>query len=373
MKGMREMVKILCEGKKIKLKLEDNEKKSMLITGQSRMGKTFFASNLAAMLAEDGYLVHLIDLGEKWGKEDKKRLLDAGAVMQKAGSDGINFVFRSAKELMGATRIIANAVCFQSENVNAVLQNTFRQLMDNGCNMWGMSDIVEILEEKMKANNNGNEWEVKLHDRLNSFGIPNINLGTDTDQSFSGVSSILELSGLDDTYVPIATYLFLFSLLCQQKRRWKNGSMKKGVFVIIDEFQNLECDRKSIIGKCLTEGQKYKLNLILITQFLNGGFPDSVISQFKQGGYRFHFRLTEEEAAIVSRQIAYKQEVRKEIYQKLTFLPPGCCLMLGLHSVENRRDVSEQFRFVKIEEEVKIQSKCTNPFANYYGGKKVKK
>ena len=65
--------------------------------------------------------------------------------------------------------------------------------------------------------------------------------------------------------------------------------MASRLFLLIDEFQTLDCNRRSIIGLCLTEGQKYGANLILATQFLDGNFSDAVISQFKQGGFSLLF------------------------------------------------------------------------------------
>lgn len=179
---------------------------------------------------------------------------------------------------------------------------------------------------------------------------------------FSNVSTIWDFSGVDDVYVQLGTYLILYCLFCQQRNYFRSGAFNASsffeqtlnhikVFAIVDEFQNLNCDRRAIIGTCLTEGQKYKMNLILITQFLSGNFSEAVISQFKQGGYRFYFRLTEEEAQNVSKQLVYEKPKRIELALKLSRLPVGNCLMLGAHSIKDKTYISEDFRFVQIQEE----------------------
>lgn len=84
-------MKLLCDGKLIRLRMDCTENNSVLITGCSRMGKTFFASNLARQLMEEGHIVHLVDLGEKWSSQDKARVCTAGAVINEVSKQGLNW------------------------------------------------------------------------------------------------------------------------------------------------------------------------------------------------------------------------------------------------------------------------------------------
>lgn len=88
----------------------------------------------------------------------------------------------------------------------------------------------------------------------------------------------------------------------------------------------------------------------MITQFFSGNFSDGLVSQFKQAGFRFYFRLTEEDAQTVSRQLTRDVCEQKEIYQKLISLPQGHCLMIGSHFVGRNNTVRDSFRFVRIGE-----------------------
>ena len=193
------------------------------------------------------------------------------------------------------------------------------------------------------------DWAYDIYSCLEGYGVvPDIVFCVDTNARFSDSSVIWDLSGLNDTYVRVSTYLILYCMYCQKKGDFKNDIQRKNVFVVIDECQNLEFDRRSIIGTCLAEGQKYGLNLILITQFLKGNFSEAIIAQFKQGGFRFHFRTTEEEAAMISGQLAFDSYTRKKLFQNLVSFPNGNCLFYGSHSIGKGQEILENLRFIKV-------------------------
>lgn len=353
MKGEIDNMKLMCENKTIHLRMDISEKNSMLITGGSRTGKTFLASNLAADLVRTGKTVHLIDLGEKWSLQDKNRLYAAGALEQKAENQGVRLVFGSKTELTGCVKYITSALGIRSIAAQSALKIVFQQLLDR-INVFSFQNLFNELEIRKALGIDGDsiKWMEILCERIDSCGdIPDIHFSVwKDDNQFSNSSMIWDLAELDETYVKMAASLITYCLYCQKKREFKNGNKSDQLFIIIDEFQNLGCDKKSIIGTCLTEGQKYGLNLVLITQFLNGNFSDAVIAQFKQGGFRFHFRLTEEEANIISKQLSYNNQSQMILYQCLKTLPKGSCILLGPHSVGNRQDISEEFRFLEVVE-----------------------
>ena len=239
-------MKILCEGKCIRLRMESTEKNSVFVTGGSRMGKTFFASNFARQLVEEGHTVHLIDLGEKWSRQDKERLSTAGAVTNEVSKQGMELAFGSETELYGCAKVIANVLGFRSPAAEAVLAECL-QVQSNvtDClNAWDTTDA----EKK--------EWGAKISMRLREWAaIPDIRFCVGQGRQNFEESVIWDFSGFDNTYIALAAYLLVYCLYCQRKRDFRNGSRMDKTYVIIDEFQNLDCDRKSIIGTCLAEVQ----------------------------------------------------------------------------------------------------------------------
>lgn len=322
------------------------------ITGRSGMGKTFLASYLGRELIYKGESVYLIDLGDKWSRADKERLISAGALFHSVRRDGITLCFRKNTEVCACGRIIANALGFRSVNAVMIIKGAIKGLLSVCGKGFTIEELRDYLEVSAKEAPEESEWKLKIWERLDFCDeLSTISFCVDQNREFSPDSTIWDFSGMDDTFVQLSAYLISFCLLCRQKRRFRQGLVENRVFLIIDEFQTLDCDRKSVIGTCLTEGRKYGLALILITQFLHGNFSDAVISQFKQGGFRFYFRLTEEEAAIVSRELAGNSWERSVLYQKLVRLPRGHCLMTGRHRVGNNDMITEVYRFVEIKDE----------------------
>lgn len=344
-------MKLMCEGQEIRLRLDSSEKNAMLMTGGSRCGKSVFMSELAEEIMKQRNVVYAIDLGEKWTHEAKERFCSTGASRVEVESQGIRLPFVSANELIGSAKVIANAIGFQSANAQIALKKAFQKLLQHKEKAdFTMENILDVLKNDMKDTPE-NEWSAKVFDRLDILGgsLPNIRFSVNANTIYVASSILWDLSGVDDEYVQIIADLIIYSKLCAQKRIFKAGKNPRNIFLIIDEFQNLSCNKTSVIGKCLTEGQKYHLYMILATQFLDANFSEAVINQFKQGGFRFYFRLTEEEARPVSRQMAYDYKTREEIYKQLISLPVGSCLMIGPHSIGKRNEVVERYRFVKVQ------------------------
>lgn len=345
---MHERIKILCDGKQIYLMIQDNERVSMLFIGLSRMGKTYFASKLGGELIKQGYHVHLIDLGDKWSAKDKRNLLSAGAVLRRVTKEGLILKFNSVREACGCGKIIANSLGFRSAKAVMVMQRAIKSLFILYRKQFTLVDLVKCLENTEGTAEN-REWQMKLWEHMDSCGeLPDIIFQLDEGSDFSIENVIWDLSGLDDAYAQVVAYLINFCLLCQQKRKFRVGKTEGKIFIILDEFQVLDCNKRSIIGTCLTEGQKYGIALILITQFLMENFNETVIQQLKQGGFRFYFRLTEKEAAIVSKTLAGNHRESEELYRKLVSLPRGNCLMQGPHYIKNVDEIMEGYRFVEI-------------------------
>lgn len=79
--------------------------------------------------------------------------------------------------------------------------------------------------------------------------------------------------------------LCLFSL-------WRNavcGTLQP-TYVVIDEFQDLDLGKSSILTDILVEGRKYNLNTMLISQSLDARLPKVVQKALLQNAYQLYFK-----------------------------------------------------------------------------------
>ena len=188
---MRERLRMDCDDKQICLHIQGNEQVSMLITGRSRMGKTYFASCLGCELIGQGVGVHLIDLGNKWSTADKERLLSAGAVMRRVEKEGIILTFSSITEASGCGRIIANALGFRSAKANMLLKRSIRRIFALNGQRVTFDDLLEYLESSDEDHSEDHEWQLKVWEQLDSCGeMPNIIFLLDENNDFSKDSVI---------------------------------------------------------------------------------------------------------------------------------------------------------------------------------------
>lgn len=338
-----------CQDRDVELDLT-GEKLSMLIVGGSRTGKTYFMSLYGNALIRGGEAVHLIDLGDKWSVEDRNRLGMSATVSQ---TRIITVYFSTKESLLDAARYIANAIGFSSAEIVGMLKRSFKELLKSYPTGFSIAKLVELLEAQMEEN----PVAGKIYERLDLVAdLPEFELLIDSEQADKMADSnrIWDLSCCGGCYAAIVCQLIIFALYESKRQRFhRNMANDKKLFVLVDEFQNMDCSQKSVLGKCLTEGQKYKVYMVLATQFLLGKFSEPVISQFKQGGFQMYFRLTEEESHVVSRQLAYDVEEQRRIKKVLCTLSQGHFLLKGLHSIGANESITEQLRVVEVKQDMK--------------------
>lgn len=346
------MLDLRCGETKLELDYS-GERLSMLIVGGSRMGKTYFMSLLGESLIRSGEAIHLVDLGDKWSVEDRKRI----ALPKKLPETDIMKIYFPTKDsLLGSAKYIANALGHSSGEVICVIRIALERVISRRKGRCFISEFLYELELEAKQDANAG----KVFDKLDSFEcVPKVELLIDVRQSeeMAYNSTLWDLSGYETNYINVLFQLIAVSLLSVQRLKFRRQEPTKKVFVIVDEFQNLNCTQQSIVGKCLTEGQKYKMYMILATQFLQGKFSEAVINQFKQGGFQMYFRLTEEEAERISKQFAYNKEEQREWAKILRTLKQGQFILKGSHRVNGRTDITERLRIVDIIDERSAENK----------------
>lgn len=333
-----------CQGINIILDLKQ-ERLSMLIVGKSRMGKTYFMSQYAAFLLDQNDTVKVIDLGDKWSEKDRKRTRIAKTIGME---DSITVFFPSVTSLQGSARYIANAIGFVSEKVIELLKRDIEELSKNNKGFY-LADLIKLLkeEEEIEAK--------KIYRRFESInGLQDIFLMVDCGEANRQAeeSDIWNFAKKDEDFVNVVSQLVIYSLFETKKLQFRAGDISQKIFIFIDEFQNLHCRKSSIIGKCYTEGQKYGIYLVLATQFLQGKFDDAVLNQFQQGGFQLFFRLTDGDAAEISKRLHYQIDKQRELLEILTELEKGQFLLKGSHRLESCREITEKLRVVEVKSEL---------------------
>ena len=338
------MLEMKCQDVKIH-PYSKTEKASMLVVGGSRMGKTYFASLYGQYLIHAGESVHLIDPESNWISDDRERI--GIQQVKKVGSGKeIALCFPDGKALYGCGKVILDALKFRSGKVLLEVNGALKRLLERSQEF----SIQEIIQE-MKESKEGQAYSEILSDSLDG---PNaisemIHLKIDGPEAenMADTPTIWDFSGIGGGSAMVMAQLVLHALYSVQRSRFQREKMHKRVYAIIDEFQNLGVEN-TLISKCLTEGQKSDIYLILLTQFLQGKFESEAINELKQGGFKIYFRLTEEEAGRVSRQLVQDVNQQQYLMRKLCSLGRGECLFIGPHSVGDRKEISEKMRFVKI-------------------------
>lgn len=130
---------------------------------------------------------------------------------------------------------------------------------------------------------------------------------------------------------------------------WKQMSSAKEqtpVYLYCDEFQNIGLRRSGVLGKILTEGRKFGLNVILITQSLAMNFSPEEQQLLLQIPYSLVFHPAGREADRWSKTLS-PPESRHEMTQLMKNLPRGSYVLSGpVYLGEEQQCTSEAIQVV---------------------------
>ena len=268
----------------------------ILLLGESGCGKSTMAQKMMLKIVEEGGTVVTLDI---------HHVLDDSQILEKYRTyfrtfintidvykDGIpckilqpmqyvDGTYEKQIDVVGAlTDVFGRAF-----NLGAIQRATLRTALSNvsrsgeydkqGISAIGKAlasidkDVAKIVMEKIYMITNHNifisvDWPVK-EGKINIFRLSKFNLETQ--------KAVAEM---------LLSYIW--------RRAMVSGCTGDGIYLFIDECQNLPCGKNSLLGEILSEGRKFNVNLLLATQQLMQGHPSVVQQRMAQCGLCLYFR-----------------------------------------------------------------------------------
>lgn len=307
---------------------EDELNTHILLTGISGSGKTYRLYRLEDSLLEQGARVIVLDLG-KTHQEDN-RLWQKETMRVSVYKQGIPFsVIDLAKwqgQLCGNEK---TAVAALTEFLNAIgrlgvkKQAALRRAAQYALGLEGRyENDLEVVKEGLRIQDSPAAEEI-LEDfwLLWEQGIFHRSSMTLT----AGNLLILDFSDFDRKTQRILIEMTL-TAIWQCFRTSDLSVQRQPLFLVIDEFQNLNLSAESTMAQILREGRKFQLNLLLATQTLVG-FDKEKLALLQQAGTTLFFKPAAMESRILAR-IIYGEDYKKG-EEALRKLRQGECIVKG--------------------------------------------
>lgn len=147
-----------------------------------------------------------------------------------------------------------------------------------------------------------------------------------------GQINLISMHGLNPKSQKRVTEMLL-SALWREKRMEGHGRSEQPLTLVLDEFQNLDFRKGSVLFELLTEGRKYGIEVIMATQTL-AVFPKKDLAVINQAAVKLFFQPSITDIPAVSDMI---EPGRKEKWkQKLSHLRIGEAISVGSFELGGR-------------------------------------
>lgn len=152
---------------------------------------------------------------------------------------------------------------------------------------------------------------------------------------------VIDLSGYDLRTQKILAELSI-SILWRDAAR-KGGHSPFPTYLVLDEFQVLDCRKGYTIEEILREGRKFGLHLVMATQTLSM-FPKEIQPVLEIPATKLYFPMVEKERRKLAGQLPYPKAKSEKV---LSGLERGTCLATGTFEIKGypcRRPILLTFR-----------------------------
>ena len=287
---------------------QDND--SYVILGESGYGKSVAAQSIVLQKANQSYSVRSIDIHNSSAPEHLFPIFRKSFEHLSSQIDAYNTPIPTT---LFEPLHYADGTMESPADLSYTLSNIIaRHLRDNNPDIFPA--VLKALEEfDTKASRNAMAYLAPLlrhnifrHQSVNySFGIENISLSK---------------------FPPLFKNVIVDLLLFDEFRTASQGGQPPR-YIYIDEMQNLSIDKDCYLGKILTEGRKYSLNVILASQSIRE-FNASERTMLCQANHKLLFHPALLEVKYYAELLASPQH-RAEISGLLRNLEVGQCVFQG--------------------------------------------
>lgn len=305
-----------------------------LILGESGTGKTYFTQVFLREMVRNKYHCFVLDLAgsiaqeqaEEWffkNVEEEVKYINVA----KDGT-GINLFERvqlDKETLEGIPELSSRLVDTLSfylgkgEVQKSLLYHAIKKIVKRaekkGC-FANLAVLIQELTNDIDHEETTKKMALKLAPLVDSAYFSHSNNLVDESEK---ILKIWEMQSVSLHIKKIITDIILWHLW---GKAVISGSKDKPIFVLIDEFQNINMTPGSPTYKILCEGRKYGLNLLLATQFFRGKFSPEVEMAVAQMGNKVFFKPPDREAKMIAEMFG-SYENKKKNEKELELLKRG--------------------------------------------------
>lgn len=318
--------------------LIEGENQHRCITGISGMGKTVFMTQLMARLAQKEKRVIVFDSSDSFSKEELEKSLSKEFIEQYISFHDISKLglpvdlmykyqdYSVTKQTNCFGEIISQAMPNASQIQINFLKKALKEcVVENECNY---EILLFVLKEDFSEVNDSTRYSVysKLNDVFEEIIECNHNESMADWYTFLESCKNIVVIKVDEpsmnTQRPL-TNMLLSSLFQTQKHRKMTQEGLPQFNIFIDEIQNENLEKGSIISQIMREGRKYNLGLNISTQFI-GSIRES--HTLRQAGINVYFKPDSSS----KRAMADALNLSKKDLWKIDKLGKGECFIHGL-------------------------------------------
>lgn len=318
--------------------LIEGENQHRCITGISGMGKTVFMTQLMARLAQKEKRVIVFDSSDSFSKEELEKSLSKEFIEQYISFHDISKLglpvdlmykyedYSVTKQTNCFGEIISQAMPNASQIQINFLKKALKEcVVENECNY---EILLFVLKEDFPEVNDSTRYSVysKLNDVFEEIIECNHNESIADWYTFLESCKNIVVIKVDEpsmnTQRPL-TNMLLSSLFQTQKHRKMTQEGLPQFNIFIDEIQNENLEKGSIISQIMREGRKYNLGLNISTQFI-GSIRES--HTLRQAGINVYFKPDSSS----KRAMADALNLSKKDLWKIDKLGKGECFIHGL-------------------------------------------